>query len=384
LLVLLMARKSHLYSFHKDNGKITEFSGFDMPLWYKGIIEEHMAVRNAAGLFDVSHMGRVWIRGEEATKFLSYVLPTNPANVKGGRGFYTTICNREGGIIDDAITDKFSDTEYLMIVNAGNREKDFAWLKSHASKFQVELDDFSDDSALIAFQGPFAAMLLQEVTDVDLSQIKRFAFKEGTISGEKSLMARTGYTGEDGFELTIFNTPVNSPDRALKVWKELLRIGENYGVLPCGLGARDSLRLEAGMCLYGQDIDEKTTPVEAGLEYVITQDSRDFIGKPRLLTQLQSGTNRKRVAFSLQEAGIPRHGFSLTFSDKPVGVVTSGTFSPVLKKGIGMGYLPTPLASPGQTISVDIRNSQKLAKVVSTPFYDMSKYGYRRQQLASS
>ncbi len=375
-----MARKSHLYQFHEDNGKITEFSGFDMPLWYSGIIEEHMAVRNAAGLFDVSHMGRIWIKGEEATEFLSYVLPTNTTNVKDGRAFYSTICNPEGGIVDDIITDRFSANEYLMVVNAGNREKDFAWLKKYASGFEVELDDFSNDSALMALQGPLARKILQKTSSVDLSTVKRFAISEAEIAGESSLVARTGYTGEDGFEITVFDTPVDTPDRALKVWNEILRLGEIEGILPCGLGARDSLRLEAGMCLYGQDIDDEISPVEADLAHVISQDTRDFVGKEVLTKQLNSGTDRKRVAFSLQEPGIPRHGFPLSFSGKSVGIVTSGTFSPLLKIGIGMGYIPTPLTIAGQTISVDIRNSSKLAKVVAVPFYDTSKYGYKRKQ----
>jgi len=343
-----------------------------------------MAVRNAAGVFDVSHMGRVWIRGKGATKFLSYVLPTNPLNVKDNRAFYSTICNPEGGIIDDTITDRFSADRYLMIVNAGNREKDFAWLKKLSSGFEVELDDFSDNSALIALQGPKASKILQKTTDFDLTTIKRFGFSEAQIAGERCLVARTGYTGEDGFEITIFDTPVGSPDRALKVWNEILKLGESEGLLPCGLGARDSLRLEAGMCLYGQDIDEKTSPVEADLVFVINQDDRDFVGKQVLARQLAVGTERKRVAFSLQEAGIPRHGFPLTFAGKTVGDVTSGTFSPLLKIGIGMGYAPTQLSDLGQSLSVDVRNSSKAAKVVSTPFYDTSRYGYKRKPLSSS
>ncbi len=350
-----------------------------MPLWYKGIIEEHMAVRNAAGVFDVSHMGRIWITGKEATEFLSFVLPTNAANVKDSRAFYSTICNDTGGIVDDTITDKFSADKYLMIVNAGNREKDLAWLKKHSSPFDVSLDDFSNESALIAFQGPIAGKILQNTTDVNLSLIKRFAIIEAKIAGERCLVARTGYTGEDGFEITIFDTPVNSPERALKVWNEILSLGRNQGVLPCGLGARDSLRLEAGMCLYGQDIDDQTTPVEADLSYVISQDARNFIGKPIISKQLNSGPARKRAAFSLQEAGIPRHGFSVALAGKAIGTVTSGTFSPLLKIGIGMGYLPTALTDVGQSISVVVRNSYKTAKVVATPFYDTMKYGYKRK-----
>lgn len=375
-----MARKSHIYQYHKENAKMTEFSGFDMPLWYRGIIEEHMAVRNAAGLFDVSHMGRFWIRGEGATDFLSYALPTNSGPIKDKRAFYSTICNDRGGIVDDMIADKFARDRYLMVVNAGNREKDFSWLEALTSGFQVKLEDISNNSALLAFQGPLASNILQQLTNVNLSEVRRFAFTEGLVAGERSLLSRTGYTGEDGFEIAIYDTPVDSPDKALKVWNEILSAGAGSGVLPCGLGARDSLRLEAGMCLYGQDIDVSTTPVEAGLEFVINLDGREFVGRSKISEQLNSGTNRKRVAFSMIDPGIPRHGFNLTFADQSVGAVTSGTFSPILKRGIGMGYIKPPLASLGQRISVDLRGSGKTAVNVSTPFYDTSLYGYKRKQ----
>src|SRR5579872_6337613 len=239
-----MARKSHLYEYHKLHGKITEFSGFDMPLWYKGIVDEHLAVRNAAGLFDVSHMGRLWIRGRDATKFLRYLLPTNPTPLRDLRAFYSTICNERGGIVDDVITNKFSDEAYMMVVNAGNREKDLAWIGNLAEKYNVSVEDFSDDSALMAIQGPLAAEILQEICDVDLGTIRRFSFSEGRVDGERALLSRTGYTGEDGFEITIFGTPLLSPEKAMKVWEKLLSVGSELGLLPCGLGARDSLRLE--------------------------------------------------------------------------------------------------------------------------------------------
>jgi aminomethyltransferase len=375
-----MARRSHLYQFHKDNGKITEFSGFDMPLWYKGIVEEHLAVRKAAGVFDVSHMGRIWIEGKRATEFLSFVLPTNPSTVKDGKAFYSTICNNEGGIVDDVIANRFSADRYLMVVNAGNREKDFDWLLRHASGFDVKLDDFSTSSALIALQGPLSADILQQTTQADLNSLRRFAFTEATVAGEKSLISRTGYTGEDGFEITVFDTPVENPSRALNVWNEILKLGSVKGLLPCGLGARDSLRLEAGMCLYGQDIDETTTPVEANLEFVVTSDGREFVGKNVIDSQMKGGTERKRVAFSMTEAGIPRHGFALKFAGSTVGIVTSGSFSPLLKNGIGMGYVKSPLSAIGQILTVDVRGKGINAAVTSTPFYDTSKYGYKRKK----
>jgi len=351
-----------------------------MPVWYKGIVEEHLTVRNAAGLFDVSHMGRVWITGRDATKYLGYLLPSNPALVKDGRAFYSMICNRNGGIIDDVITNKFSEDRYLMVVNAGNRDKDFSWLRNQSSEFQVTIDDFSDESALMAFQGPLAADILQEIVDIDLSTIRRFGFRECLASKEKCLISRTGYTGEDGFEITVFDTPLDNPERAMKIWNEILRIGANRGVQPCGLGARDSLRLEAGMCLYGQDIDETITPVEAALENIVTRDDRSYVGREKITQQIDLGTDRKRVAFSMVESGIPRHECEMVFSGQRIGNVTSGTFSPILKKGIGMGYLKSPLSHIGQQIAIKIRDSSKLSEVVPTPFYDPTKFGYKRKQ----
>jgi aminomethyltransferase len=374
-----LARKSHLYQYHKENGKLTEFSGFDMPLWYRGIVEEHMAVRNSAGLFDVSHMGRVWITGIDATNFLSHLLPTNPAKIKDGRAFYSTICNESGGIVDDVITNRFASDRYLMIINAGNRAKDLSWLKSQSSSFDVSIDEISNNSALVALQGPFASQILQELTSIDLSTVRRFAFTEGKVAQENCLISRTGYTGEDGFEITIFDSPVDNPDRALKIWNEILSVGKDRGLLPCGLGARDSLRLEAGMCLYGQDIDEKTTPVEAALEFVL-DDSHDYVGKATIAGQQKAGTERKRVCFLMVDSAIPRHGFQVTFSSTDVGTVTSGSFSPVLKKGIGMAYVKSPLSEVGQAMTIDVRGSVKAARVTSAPFYDVSQYGFKRKK----
>ncbi|MHB2037543.1 MAG: glycine cleavage system aminomethyltransferase GcvT [Nitrososphaerales archaeon] len=373
-----MPKKSHLYNYHKEHGKITEFSGFEMPLWYTSIIDEHTAVRNSAGLFDVSHMGRVSISGKGVSDYLDHLLPTNCSKIRNGRAFYSVICNESGGIIDDVITNKSSEFDYSMVINAGNREKDLAWLKRIAQNYEVSLEDYSDSSALIALQGPLASELLQEVADSKLSELKRFSFIQSLVDGERCQISRTGYTGEDGFEITIYDTPLNQPERALKIWTKLLALGSGKGVLPCGLGARDSLRLEAGMCLYGQDIDEKTTPIEASLESVVNLDERRFIGKEAIEAQIKNGVVRKRVAFSMLDAGIPRHGFDILFSGKSVGVVTSGTFSPVMKKGIGMAYVPSPISSIGQKLTVKIRDSERNSEVVPVPFYDTTKYGYKR------
>ncbi|MGI0081558.1 MAG: glycine cleavage system aminomethyltransferase GcvT, partial [Nitrososphaerales archaeon] len=320
-----MGKKSHLYSYHKENGKLTEFGGFEMPLWYRSIIEEHNAVRNSAGLFDVSHMGRFVIQGEGATPFLNYVLPSDTARVKPARAFYSAICNEAGGIIDDTVTNKFSGTDYTMVVNASNRDKDISWLRNHSNSFSVEIKDDSDNSALLAFQGPLSLQLMQKIADIDLNSIRRFATASCNISGVKCIVSRTGYTGEDGFEITVLDTPLDEPKKAEIVWNKLLELGKDRGIFPCGLGARDSLRLEAGMCLYGNDIDDTTTPVEASLDGIVGIDKQaDYVGKSQIVTQLKSGTLRKRVAFSMLTGGIPRHGHEMKLAGSKVGTVTSG------------------------------------------------------------
>lgn len=375
-----LAKKSHLYEFHIEHGRMTEFGGFDMPLWYGGIIEEHNAVRNSAGLFDVSHMGRFLVKGEAASKFLNFVFPSDVAKFKAGRAFYSTLCNDAGGIIDDTITNKISENEYMVIVNASNRDKDLEWLREHMDNYSVEVDDISDSSALIAFQGPLALELLQNFCDVKLDSVKRSHFVFGCVGQEKCLVSRTGYTGEDGFEVVVFDTPVSDPKKAMKIWDMLLESGKGKGVLPCGLGARDLLRLEAGMCLHGQDIDDTTTPIEASLDVVVNLSKADsFIGRNPIEKQMLEGVTRKRVAFSMSQSGIPRHGYELRFAGKKVGAVTSGSFSPLTRKGIGMGYVPPALSGIGSTFGVDIRGSERMAEVVPVPFYDTTKYGYKRQ-----
>lgn len=350
-----------------------------MPLWYSGIIEEHNAVRNSAGLFDVSHMGRFAITGKDATTFLNSTLPSDAKKVKDNRAFYSTICNENGGIVDDTVTNKLSDMNYLMVVNAGNREKDWRALIERSHGLEVQLEDLSDSIALIAFQGPLAAEILQGLCDIDLFSLKRFGLAFCEISGSKCLLSRTGYTGEDGFEIAIYNSPLNDPKNALDVWNSLLSRGRDKGVLPCGLGARDSLRLEAGMCLYGNDIDDATTPVEADLSYIISHDKKEeYPGKPIIESQLKNGPQRIRIALKMQSGGIPRHGFEIKFSGSRVGTVTSGTFSPTIKNGIGMGYVPTELSQKGQTISIQVRASEQLAFIVNTPFYDPTRFGYKR------
>lgn len=374
-----MARRTQLFEFHSEHGKLTEFSGFELPLWYSGIVDEHMAVRNAAGLFDVSHMGRVSIRGHEASNFLELLLPTSCMKIRDGRAFYSNMCNENGGIIDDVIVNRFSSNEYLMVLNAGNREKDLAWIRKISKNYDVSLVDISDSTALFALQGPLSSHILQKLTETNLSELKRFSFVSGRINGASCLISRTGYTGEDGFELTIYDATNANNENAANVWNKLLNHDKGDGLLPCGLGARDSLRLEAGMCLYGQDIDETTSPIEASLEGIVDLDGRKFVGREVLESQKNHGVSRKRVAFSMIDSGIPRHGYEVILSDKPVGKVTSGTFSPLLKKGIGMAYIPTQISSIGHKLAIKIHQAEKIAEVSSIPFYDTSRYGYKRK-----
>lgn len=374
-----MAKKSHLYSYHSEHGKITEFGGFDMPLWYSGIVEEHNAVRNFAGLFDVSHMGRFKIQGKDSTLFLNKALPSDVSKIRSGRAFYSVLCNSSGGIIDDTVTNKFSDLDYTMVVNAANRNKDMRWLKELSGSYSVEIKDESDDSALIAFQGPLAISLLQKITDADLKSIRRFGVFECRLNDIECVVSRSGYTGEDGFEITVLDCPIDAPYKAQEIWNSLLNLGKEEGVIACGLGARDSLRLEAGMCLYGNDIDETTTPIEAALEnFVSVEKSESCVGSEVLRDQLRNGTRRKRVCFSMVSGGVPRHGFEIKLAGSIVGIVTSGSFSPTIRNGIGMGYVLTEMSSLGQGIWIKIREQEQTATIVAPPFYDTTRFGFKR------
>ncbi|MDG7000854.1 MAG: glycine cleavage system aminomethyltransferase GcvT [Nitrososphaerota archaeon] len=375
-----MASKSHLYEFHAQYGKMTDFAGFDMPLWYSSIIDEHMAVRNAAGLFDVSHMGRFSIKGEQASDFLEYLLPTFVQKVENGQAFYSVICKEDGGILDDVVIDKINPSQYVIVVNAANRSKDMEWIQNRAGKYNVSIKDESESSSLLALQGPISRSILQKITDVDLTLLRRYHFIECSVEGERCIVSRTGYTGEDGFEILVIDSPVTAPKNTLKIWKSILDLGNPVGLLPCGLGSRDSLRLEAGMCLYGQDIDEKTTPIEASLENIVhLEKNSTFVGRDAMKSQLERGVERKRIAFSMLETGIPRHGHEVVFAGASIGTVTSGSYSPILKKGIGMAYVAPGLSTLGNNLWIRIRATDKLAQVAKTPFYDTTRYGSRRK-----
>jgi aminomethyltransferase len=376
--VEVMAKVTQLYSYHKENAKIVEFAGFVMPLWYKGIQDEHMAVRERVGIFDVSHMGRYKIEGKEAMKFMNYLLPSNMERLKVSRCSYATILNERGGIIDDEVTSKLSETNFLMVANAATREKDWEWVQKQAKNFDVEVKNISDESAMFALQGPFAHKTLQKLVDINLAEVKRFANRITKIKGNDVLISRTGYTGEDGFEIIVFDATSDEPKKAEDVWFALLEAGKEFGIMPCGLGARDTLRLEAGMCLYGNDIDEDTTPLEANLSWFI-DFNKDFIGKDALVKQKEEGIKKIRVGIMMKSKAIPRAGYKVIKDGKEIGKVTSGTFSPLLKIGIAMGYVAVEFSEEGTEVSIEIRGKEELAFIKSMPFYDTTKYGFRRK-----
>jgi aminomethyltransferase len=362
------AKKTPLYNEHvKLNAKIVEFAGFLMPLEFEGVISEHITVREKVGIFDVSHMGEIWITGKNATNWLQTMVTNNVAIMQPGQAQYNAMLYQEGTVVDDLLVYKFSETEYMLCVNAANIEKDYQWLLHHQSE-DVSLENNSDKIAQIAIQGPMAINTLQEITDLQLNLIKYYRFQKGNILGNEAIISRTGYTGEDGFEIYIKN------DYAETIWQKLLEVGKKYDIKPAGLAARDTLRLEAGMLLYGNDMDQCTTALEAGLDWIIKFDKGDFIGKESLLEQKAKGLERKLVGFEMIEPGIARHGYSVVDENmNEIGLVTSGTFSPYLKKSIGMAYLPINLTAVDTEFYINIRDKKRKAKVVALPFYSRKR-----------
>lgn len=373
------AKRTHMYQFHRQNGKITLFAGFEMPLWFKGITPEHLAVRNSVGIFDITHMGRAIITGPDAEQFLNYITTNNVSALTPLSAHYSLMCNEKGGIKDDFVLSKLEEEKFLMVYNAANREKDYQWLKKHAEKFNVKVQDVSDNIAMFAVQGPKAQETLQKIASEDLNQIKRFKCGWTELEDVKVFISRTGYTGEDGFEIFVWDTPLSNPDKAVKVWNAILEAGKEFSIEPCGLGARDTLRLEAGLCLYGNDIDEDTTPLEARLSFVVKFDKKEFIGKQALLKQREEGIKKRRVGIAMIDRGIPRPKFEIYKEEQKIGYVTSGTFSPLLRKGIAMGYVKTEHAKKDTEITIKIRQRNAKAKIVKLPLYDAEKYGYRRK-----
>jgi aminomethyltransferase len=334
-----------------------------MPVQYAtGITAEHKSVRERCGLFDVSHMGELVVRGPQAVDFVNFVTTNNVASLAVGQVHYSTILNDRGTIEDDCLVYRMSD-RVMIVVNASNREKDAALIARHLDRFDAALDDVSDDIALLALQGPKAEEILRPLTDADLRSIKYYHFTEATVAGHPCLVSRTGYTGEDGFEL--YHDAQHGPD----IWKALIGTGQ---ATPCGLGARDTLRLEAGLALYGNDIDDTVTPLEAGLGWLVKLQKGDFVGRDALARQKEQGIPRRLVGFTTTERAIPRHGYPVLFNGQPIDSVRSGTMSPTLGVPIGTTYLPTAATKEGTRFEVDVRGKNVAATVVKLPFYRRS------------
>ncbi|HEY2748639.1 MAG TPA: glycine cleavage system aminomethyltransferase GcvT [Polyangia bacterium] len=358
-------KQTPLYGRHKALGaKIIDFGGWAMPVQYSGILDEHKTVREAAGMFDVSHMGEVIFRGPRAAEAVQRLVTNDVGKLGDGRAMYTCACRPTGGIVDDLIVYREGDT-YLIVVNASNREKDVGWFREQASSI-CEIEDASDRFALLAVQGPKAVALVQSIADAPVAELPSFALRQARVAGVGVRTARTGYTGEDGFEIFV------AADDAGKVWDAVLDAGATIGCKPIGLGARDTLRLEAKLSLYGNDIDEEHTPHEAGLSWVVK--GKGFIGEEALARQKAEGLTRKLVGFVMKERGTARHGYAiLDGSGAAVGVVTSGSVGPTVGANIGLGYVPTALAQAGTRLQIDCRGKSAAAEVVNGPFYKREK-----------
>jgi aminomethyltransferase len=354
-------KRTPLHEIHVAlGGKIVPFAGYEMPVQYAGgITAEHRAVREGCGIFDVSHMGEFWVTGDRAVDFVSYVTTNDVAALALGQVHYSTILNDRGTIEDDCLVYRFAD-RIMMVVNASNAAKDYAHVAPHAATYGVSLHDASDEMSLLAVQGPKAAEILQGLTPVDLSTIRYYHFTEGEVAGHDAIVSRTGYTGEDGFELYIPN------DAAVPLWNAILNTGR---VTPCGLGARDTLRLEMGMALYGNDIDDTTTPLEANLAWLVKLGKGDFVGRDALVAQKERGLARRLVGFTMAERTFPRHGYPVFADGQSSGVVCSGTMSPTLGIPIGTCYLPITAAKEGTTFEIEIRGKRHPATVTKPPFY---------------
>jgi aminomethyltransferase len=357
-----MPRSTPLNAAHRKLGaRMVDFAGWDMPVQYSSVIAEHEAVRSAAGLFDVSHMGEVELTGKGALESANGLITNDLARCADGQAVYAGLLNERGGFVDDVVAYRFSPEKILICVNASNREKDFSWMQRHAKG--VKPVDVGDQWSQLAIQGPKAAGIVQRLTHAKLSELSNYRFTTGQVARAQCIISRTGYTGEDGFELYCSN------DQAEALWFALLEEGKADGLIPAGLGARDSLRTEMKYALYGSDIDDDHTPLEAGLGWIVKWDKGDFVGREALVAQKAAGVKRKLVGFELTGQGIPRAHYPVLKSGQKVGEVTSGTMGPMVKKPIGMAYVPPELAAEGSTFEVEIRGRPVPAQVVKTPFW---------------
>ena len=357
-------KKTPLNEVEKElGGKMVDFGGWELPVQFSGILEEHEAVRTRVGVFDVSHMGEVTVKGPQALELLQRATCNDVAKLDTGRIHYNGLLYPNGGFVDDILIYQNTPTDFFIVVNASNTDKDFEWLVQSAQDLDVEVKNVSADYAQLAIQGPESERVLQPMTDVALADIKYYRFAMGTVDGAPSIVSRTGYTGEDGFEVYV------APEHAPRILRKLV----DAGVKPCGLGARDTLRLEAKMALYGNDIDHTTTPIEADLGWIVKLDKGDFAGRDVLAREKAEGPGRKLVGFEMVDRGIARHGYPVVEGGEEIGVVTSGTHSPTLKKAIGLAYLPLDKSAQGSEFMVLIRGRETRARVIPTPFYKRAK-----------
>src|SRR5713101_9043811 len=361
-------KRTPLYEQHLALGaRLVEFGGWEMPVQYSSILEEHRAVRTRAGLFDVSHMGEFKVEGNDSLAFLQYLVPNDVSRLAIHQALYTQLCLPNGGTIDDLIIYYLAENHYMMVVNAGNIDKDFAWVEQQAKIFDVQVFNQSDTTALLALQGPEAQAILQPLADVDLSTLRYYHCEPGVVDGINCIISRTGYTGEDGFEL--YCAPVD----VVTLWNDLLAAGKERGLLPAGLGARDTLRIEASYCLYGHELDEETNPLEAGLGWTIKLNKGEFIGHDALARIKEQGLKRKLVGIEMVERGVCRGGYAIYADGEQIGALTSGAPSPTLNKNIGMGYVEVAHAVPGKAVHIDIRGKHTAAQIVALPFYKHQK-----------
>ncbi len=357
-------KKTPLHAIHESLGaKMAAFAGYEMPISYQGITEEHLCVREKVGIFDVSHMGEFIIRGDHAFDLIQKVSCNDIARLSPGKALYTCLMNREGGIVDDMLVYQLSEQAFMLVVNGANIEKDWDWIQQFKPASDIEVIDISDRSALLAVQGPKAAHCLQSLTDMDLHNMKYYTFERGIFAGiENVIVSATGYTGSGGFEVYFDNK------HAVAIWQAIMEAGAAYGIQAIGLGARDTLRLEKGYCLYGNDINDTTSPLEAGLGW-LTRLNSDFIGKEVLVRQKEEGLTRKLIGFELLDRGIARHGYPiLDMEGGVIGEVTSGTKGPSVQKAIGMGYVAIDFVKPETMIQIQVRKKMIAAKVVKMPF----------------
>jgi aminomethyltransferase len=356
-------QRTSLFETHvAAKARMVDFGGWHMPVQYSSILDEHNAVRNAVGIFDVSHMGEIDIRGPEAAQFVNFVSTNDAAKLQIGQAHYSALLYEHGGFVDDILVHKVADDHFFLCVNASNQDKDFEHIQQYA-RFDAEATFSSDRYAQLAIQGPKALLTLQKLTDTKLDEIKYYWFADGVVSGTPARIARTGYTGEDGFEIYI------APAEAPRMWSELLSAGEEFGIRPCGLGARNTLRLEAKMALYGHELTSSINPFEADLGWIVKMNKGDFVGHSALKKAKEQGISRKLAGFEMVGRGIGRDGYEINIGGKPAGWVTSGGPSPTLNKNIGLCFLPVESAIPGQPIEIMIRNAPVEAKTVATPFY---------------